>query len=139
MTNQPQHRILIIDSDVQSRTALSTALLDAGVDSDIASGADEAVSLLERREYWIILWDVHDGLARMSPQVATMSKTSQSIVILTSALDTESVRRVAPASAHAIVRKPYEPARIAGLIGELVRSAPKLSRQRLAIAPYELL
>lgn len=127
-------RVLLVDGDVQVRTALSTALLESGVRCDIASDAAEALQLLGVRSYAVIFSDAAEPQQLAAPFLTAIAEDQRhavTIVVISSALDAPALSDLSPRAVHAVIRKPYDTAAVAAFFAELVRSYP----QHLALRP----
>lgn len=103
-------RILIVDDDDSLRTAVSVILRDKGFAPDTAAGASEALQLLERHEYDVVLVDLRmEGMSGLEAIPKIKARAPRAVIVMMTAYGTirtavEAVR----AGAFDYVTKPFE-------------------------------
>lgn len=69
--------VLLADSDLSSRLALSSLLSTAGYAVDCAASAAEAVAQLEKKEYQLVLADLKSGSGQEGNQLLAYARDTE--------------------------------------------------------------
>ena len=139
MNSQPalSRRILIVDDDRGLHLALSTLLKDAGHDVETAGDGPDALALLQKRAFDIVLLDI--GLPTMSgldvlAQARALAEPP--LVIMMTADDTpETMLESVRGQAFRYLRKPFAPNTIVEVVNDAVGSAAGLSFEVVSARP----
>jgi DNA-binding NtrC family response regulator len=129
-------RVLIVDDDADLRQVLTTALQRMSLRVDEASDGREAMDLLTRNSYAVVLLDllmpVADGFSVLDG-IATNTDPAPVVLVITGAepriVDELDARRI-----HGIVRKPFDPVELAGIVADCVELRSRRSFEAMAIA-----
>ena len=124
----PRRRILVVDDDPSLRRLLRMTLAAAEFELQEVASAEEAN---ESARFWrpaVVLLDVNlpgmDGLAFCKRLTRDAVHGSPTVILLTGARLTDADARAA--GAHAILRKPFSPLELIGLIDELSKQPDEL-------------
>lgn len=114
-------RVLVAEDDPQLRELLRIALRRLDVEVELAADGLEALEMLERREYALLLLDLM--MPRLSgydivPQLREMQK--RPIVIVVTAMTTKRYLDLDPTVVSAIVHKPFDLDLVAGVVEGIV-------------------
>jgi signal transduction histidine kinase/ActR/RegA family two-component response regulator len=120
--------ILVVDDEEDARILLQTALIHYGAEVTLASSSAEAIAAFERRPPDVLLSDIgmpqEDGIAlvrRLRARSAAQGGTVPAIAI--TAYASASDRLAAEAAGfQGYITKPFDPADVARIVGQLVGS-----------------
>jgi DNA-binding response OmpR family regulator len=119
----PKGRVLVVDDEPAIRALVAKIVERAGYPVDVARDGAEAISKLNEQEYAVVVLDLMmpnvDGYA-----LVEYIKTSDGVrpaIIVISAGDTASLRRLDPKVVHSILRKPFD----IDVLGDLIDAAAK--------------
>lgn len=114
--------ILIVDDEPEVRSSLRESLTSVGYDVDEASGGQEALALLERRAYPVVLTDLNmpGGLSGFDLIASVKARYPQTLcVIITAYASMETTLQAIKLGAYDFIEKPF---RLAGLEAVLDRA-----------------
>lgn len=117
--------VLLVDDRTENLVALEAVLEPIGVECVRASSGYEALSLLPRRDFAVILLDVHmrdmDGF-EAAALIRRRERSRDVPIIFITATDSEptTARRAYELGAVDLVTKPYDPAMLRSKVGALV-------------------
>jgi len=130
-------RILVVDDDHDVRNILGTVLRQKGLDVTVAVDGRQALDLLNDQRFSVLIldllmpeadgFDVLDALHRSDP------KTLPVVLVVTGA-DSRMVGRLDPDRIHGIVRKPFDPEELAGLVLACAEIRARSPFEAMAIA-----
>jgi two-component system response regulator ResD len=136
MTSEQHRRILIVDDDGEVRRLLVAALRQKSLIIDQAEDGAQALDLLRENDYSVVLLDllmpgvggfevldVLDGNRAYSPVVLVVTGADRSVV---EQLDS---RRI-----HGVIRKPFDPDEIAGIVAACADVRGRSAFETMAIA-----
>jgi DNA-binding response OmpR family regulator len=128
---------LVVDDDRGLSLALSTLLTDAGHDVETAGDGPDALALLRRRAFDIVLLDI--GLPTMSGlDVLAQARALPApprIIMMTADDTPETVLESVRGQALRYLRKPFPPNDIVEIVGDALRSAGGLSFDVVSARP----
>ena len=116
-------RVLIADDDPAIRRLLETLVRREQISVDSASDGHEAIGLLEKNEYGVILLDL------MMPNVNGFGviewlranpRQQKAVVFVISAYADEAIRQVDTAIVAGVIHKPFDVSDVASLIRHIV-------------------
>ncbi len=109
MTSEKDRRILVVDDDPDIRSLLVTALRLKALPVDSASNGAEALDLLRRNPYGVVLLDLFmpdiDGFAVLDQ---LEHEAQQPVVLVITGADRATVEKLDARRIHGIVRKPFD-------------------------------
>jgi len=124
----PRQRILVVDDDPSLRLLLRTTLAANEFDVEEVASAEEAAEAARFRRPSIVLLDVSlpgmDGLAFCKRLTQTATYGQPRVILLTGSNLLDADARAA--GAHAILRKPFSPLELIGLIDEVEATPSEL-------------
>lgn len=111
LATEPPIRLLVVDDEPISRTALCSALKRIFKEPDLAHEGKTALSLVEQRRYDLVLLDVEmpglDGFEVCTKIHDTAQNCATPVVFVTSHCDFESRAKSAEVGAHDLIGKPF--------------------------------
>jgi len=130
-------RLLVVDDDRAIRQLLCTIIRREQMEADTAADGEEAIALLKRNRYSVILldlmmprvsgFDVIDWLRQNPPSF-------KPVVLVISAYADQRFRSVDPDVVAGVLRKPFEVADIGNLIRFCIRGLDDEMTERLRIS-----
>ena len=115
--------ILIADDDPAIRTLLRLIVERAGLHVDLAADGQEALALLERKNYALVLLDLQMPRANGFDVVEHLrTKSPRPLILILTALPRSQTLRLDPTVVQAVVRKPFDVPFLADIIAGAVRS-----------------
>ena len=122
-------RVLVVDDEPAIRALVAKIVERAGHPVDTARDGAEAIEKLAQTEYPVIVLDLMmpniDGYALID-YLKARSGTRPAIIVI-SAGDTASLRRLDGAVVHSILRKPFD----IDVLGDLITAAVRASEEPL--------
>ncbi len=119
MQSESHKRVLVVDDDDDVRRILTTALDGRGLIVNTAADGREALGLLRQNSYAVVLLDLLmpgiDGFTVLE-RLRAEPPASPAVVLVISGADRSVVERLDPQRIHGIVRKPFDPDDLAGLV-----------------------
>jgi CheY-like chemotaxis protein len=118
----PKCRVLVVDDEPAIRALVAKIVERAGFPVETARDGAEAIEMLERTSYGVIVLDLMMpnidgyGLIRHLKQRGTQPRPA---VIVVSAGDSAALRQLDGAMVHSIVRKPFD----IDVLGDLIAAA----------------
>ncbi len=136
MHGENDKRVLVVDDDDQVRQILTTTLVPRGLIVDTAADGREALDLLRANAYAVVLLDLVmpdvDGFMVLDTLDA-QPPLSPAVVLVLSGAD-GIVERLDPKRIHGIVRKPFDPDDLAGLVLACSEVRRRGTFEKMAIA-----
>jgi len=130
MTDQP--RILVVDDDAPIRALVTKILERAGHAVDNARDGEEAIAMLDRTPYAVMVIDLMMPKVDGYGVIAHLRQRNQRpAVIVITAGDSAAIRRLDGGLVHSVVRKPFE----IDVLADLVSAAAKPSSDERAEQP----
>lgn len=125
-------RVLLVDDDrLVTQTLGPTMEKRLGVRMDVAANADEALALLERESFDVVMADFDmpgmDGIALLATVRQRWPRTRRVMVTAHGRREVR-MRAVEEGGAQAFVTKPYSLKRIQKLLMELLKTQPPRTR-----------
>ena len=115
--------ILIADDDPAIRSLLRLIVERAGLDVDVAADGAEALTMIERRNYALVLLDLQMPRANGFDVVERLrTKYPRPVIIVLTALPRSQTVQLDTNVVQAIVRKPFDVAFLADIIAGTARS-----------------
>src|SRR5207237_552417 len=115
--------ILIADDGPAIRSLLRLIVERAGMDVDVAADGHEALTMIERRNYALVLLDLQMPRANGFDVVEHLrTKNRRPIIIVVTALPRSQTAQLDTNVVQAIVRKPFDIAFLADIIAGTARS-----------------
>jgi CheY-like chemotaxis protein len=109
MTTENHRRVLVVDDDPDIRSLLVTALRLKSLLVDSASNGAEALELIRRNPYGVVLLDLFmpeiDGFAVLEQ---LEHDPQQPVVLVVTGADRATIERLDARRIHGIVRKPFD-------------------------------
>ncbi len=122
------HAVLIVEDDPPLRGLLQTLLRHAGErDVVTCSDGDEAIQMLARRSFDVILLDLlmpgTDGLEVIEFLREHRPAQLRVVLVMTAASD-EITERLDPTVVHGVINKPFDNDAVVGLVLEIFQASP---------------
>jgi CheY-like chemotaxis protein len=122
------HRVLIVDDDVNACIITETLLRLRGLDVRLASDGAEACEMVQREGAGVVVLDLglagmngFEVLRRLRGRFETLRLPTQSRIIVTSDREEPEVERfVMRLGADAFLRKPVAPQRLIGMVEQFL-------------------
>ena len=115
--------ILIADDDPSIRSLLRLIVERAGLDVDVAADGHEALALIERKNYALVLLDLQMPRANGFDVVERLrTKYPRPVIIVLTALPRSQTVQLDTNVVQAIVRKPFDVSFLADIIAGTARS-----------------
>ena len=115
--------ILIADDDPAIRTLLRLIVERAGLHVDLAADGQEALALLERKNYALALLDLQMPRANGFDVVEHLrTKSPRPLIIILTALPRSQTLKLDPTVVQAVVRKPFDVPFLADIIAGTART-----------------
>jgi DNA-binding response OmpR family regulator len=138
MSAEQQKRVLVVDDDPDVREVLGAALRQRPLIVDHARDGEEALALLHEREYAVVILDLFmprvDGMAVLE-QLDRVAASAPVVLVLTAA-DQHVTQRLDPRRIHGIVRKPFDPIEIAGIVAACAEIKTRSAFEKMALAAF---
>jgi CheY-like chemotaxis protein len=119
MPSESHKRVLVVDDDEGVRQLISTILRQYSLRVDEASDGAQALALLEKNEYSVVLLDllmpVASGFDVLEHFRVADAAHSPVVLVITGA-ERSRVDALDPRSIHGIIRKPFDPEELASLV-----------------------
>lgn len=117
----PSARILVVDDEPAIRGLVAKIIERAGLEVDTARDGAEAIEMIDRTDYAVIVVDLMmprvDGFGVIAH--VRRREGSKPAVIVATAADPVVLRRLDGTTVHSIIRKPFE----IDMLGDLVAAA----------------
>jgi CheY-like chemotaxis protein len=117
MAAEQQKRVLVVDDDAGVRRLFCTVLRDRGLSVDEAGDGQQALDLIETRQYGVIVLDlvmpVIDGF--VVAEKLSLLKPPPVVLVVTGA-EPSAVDWLDPLAIHGIVRKPFDAEELANVV-----------------------
>jgi len=133
-------RVLVVDDEPPIRALVAKIVERAGHPVDVARDGAEAIEKIESQQYSVIVLDLMmpnvDGYALVE-YLKTRGGPRPAIIVI-SAGDTASLRRLDGSVVHSILRKPFD----IDVLGDLISAATKsmeeteTEQQRAGVLPF---
>jgi DNA-binding response OmpR family regulator len=130
MSSTPKStNILLVDDDRAFRHAIATLLTDAGHQVRQAPDGPEALSLLSREPFDLMLLDIGlPGMSGLDVLAGMRPKHAPPRIVIVTADDTpETLIEAVRGQADRYVRKPFAPSAIVEIVDDVLRAAPAAS------------
>jgi CheY-like chemotaxis protein len=115
--------ILIADDDPAIRCLLRLIVERAGLDVDVAADGHEALTMIERRNYALVLLDLQMPRTNGFDVVERLrTKDPRPVIIVVTAMPRSQTVQLDTNVVQAIVRKPFDVAFLADIIAGTARS-----------------
>ena len=126
-----QHRILVVDDDEAAREVLQEALRRDGYDVDAAESAEEALALLESRQFDLVVTDVHmSGLTGIDLTARISETYPSTVVIVVTAFGSSDITiRAVRSGAFDFITKPFQMDKIRRIIAKALEKRELLSSE----------
>lgn len=120
-----QPRVLVVDDEPAIRALVAKIVERAGLSVDVARDGAEAIEKMEANAYNVLVLDLMmpnvDGFALVE-HLKTRSQRRPAIIII-SAGDSATLRRLDGSMVHSILRKPFD----IDVLGDLITAAARVS------------
>jgi len=107
---QNQHSILVVDDEEALRTVLSTELGSEGYKVEAASDGDEAISIVQNRQFDLVLLDIKmprvDGFEVL--KFIKKNHPQMKVIMLTAFADLKNAIESKKLGAEDFISKPYD-------------------------------
>jgi CheY-like chemotaxis protein len=117
----PQSRVLVVDDEPAIRALIAKIVQRAGFVVDTARDGAEAIEKLGGGDYSVLVIDLMmpniDGYDVID-HIRTLSMPHPAIIVITAG-DTASIRRLDPGMVHSVLRKPFD----IDVLGDLIIAA----------------
>lgn len=137
MSPELQKRVLVVDDDDNTRHLLVSLLRQRGLTVDEAADGGEAIDLLLRNEYAVVLLDLlmprADGFAVLEVMKSDNMKSAPVMLVVTGA-DRNVVDRLDSPHIHGIVRKPFDSQELVDLVVACVDIRGRGTLETIALA-----
>jgi len=133
MTEQPK-RVLVVDDDAVICELLTSALQQESLEVDCATNGREALGLMSRSEYSVVLLDLLMPEMNGFEVLEKMEEEARPVVLVITGADHSTVSELDSRIVHGIVRKPFDPHELAALVRACseIRSRGPLGAMALA-------
>jgi DNA-binding response OmpR family regulator len=111
-----ERRVLLVDENAFARSILATALRQQSLITDEAATAEEAVDLLGRHRYSVVLLDAMLDTDEERVIAEAIPEASESPVVLVATTAGRRYEPVDPNRIHGILRKPFDSAEVAEVV-----------------------
>lgn len=119
MASENMKRVLIVDDDRDVRNILGSVLRQRGLEVSLAANGREALDALREHQFAVMILDLlmpeADGFEVLDELHRSDPKTLPVVLVLTGA-EKPVVERLDPDRIHGIVRKPFDPDDLAGVV-----------------------
>jgi len=119
MNAEQQKRVLVVDDDPVIRNLLVWTLERYSLTVDQASDGVEALALIRKHQYGVILLDlvmpVLDGFGVLKA-LDGPSMASPPVVLVITGADRRAIDHLDPQKIHGIMRKPFDPEELASIV-----------------------
>jgi CheY-like chemotaxis protein len=136
MQNEQQRRVLIVDDDPAVRHQLSVALRERPVVVHEACDGLQALELIRENTYSVMLLDlmmpVADGFCVLD--ALGRDQTDPPIVLVVTGADRGTIARLDPNRIHGVIRKPFDPQEIAGVVAACTEIRSRSAFETMALA-----
>lgn len=126
----PPSRILVVDDEPAIRALLKKIIERRGYLVDDAKDGSEAIELLGRNAYDLLLIDLMmpnvNGFELVEYIAAHPGKRRPSVIVITAAAESKPLRQLDPAIVHSVVRKPFD----IDVVADLVDAAAATARAK---------
>lgn len=130
-------RVLVADDDQAIRQLVSTIIQREQIEVDTASDGVEAVALLEKHDYAVILLDLMmprmDGFGVVE-HLRHNPPAVQPIVLIVTAYADQKFKEVDPGIVAGVLRKPFEVADLGNLVRVCVNGYDSAAHRRLTVS-----
>ncbi len=128
-------RVLIVDDDPEIRLMLGSVLRRRELTVDEASDGREALDLLKRNPYAVVLLDLLmpnvDGFGVLHELGSAISTP---VVLVITGADRSKLRDLDPQKIHGIVKKPFDSEELADLVGACAEIKSRTAFEMMAIS-----
>lgn len=137
MIEEGLKRVLVVDDDVEVRRMLSTVLERSNIVVDTAEDGHDAMELVRRNRYSVILLDllmpVADGFYVLAEMQANPLDTPPVVLVVTGA-ERAVIDELDPQRIHGIIRKPFDPEEVASVVAACADIRSRTNYGTMAIA-----
>ena len=134
--NEQGQRVLIVDDDPQVRNILATALRQKALTIDEAVNGRQAIDMLHENVYAVVLLDLMmpqvDGFGVLDAIKADLPHPP--VVLIVTGASRELIERLDTQRIHGVVRKPFDPVEVAGIVAEIADVRSRSSFETMALA-----
>lgn len=136
MTSEQHRRILIVDDDGEVRRILAAALRQKALIIDQAEDGAQALGLLRDNDYSVVLLDLlMPGIGGVEVlSVLDESRAYAPVVLVVTGADRAVVEQLDSRRIHGIIRKPFDPEEIAGIVAACAEVRGRSAFETMAIA-----
>jgi len=131
----PTKRVLVVDDDATIRELLGSVLKNRDLVIDLASDGQEALDLLKRHSYSVILLDLlmpHvDGFGVLA---GLDTAVSVPVVLVITGADRSLLRQLDPRKIHGVVNKPFDAEDLADLVMACAEIKSRSAFETMAIS-----
>jgi two-component system, OmpR family, response regulator ResD len=128
-------RVLVVDDDAEIRGLLTTILVRRNLTVDQAVDGSEALDLLARNKYAVVLLDLMmpkiDGFAVLD---AIHASNLPAVVLVVTAADRSQLQQLDEKRIHGIVRKPFDPEALGDVVVQCTEIRSRGSFEAMAIS-----
>ena len=115
----PVPKILVVEDDTAIRTLVVAALKREPIEAHTANDGLAALECVRANEYAVILLDLM--MPRLNgyeflESLETVRADAQPVIIVMTAFDTTSLRKLPPNRVHAVLHKPFDVERVVDLV-----------------------
>jgi two-component system OmpR family response regulator len=135
MHRELQRRVLVVDDDAEIRNMLGAALRGRELAIDSAADGATAIGLLSANAYSVVLLDIMmPGVDGFSVLDAIESGERAPVVLVVSGADRSVLERLDTRKIHGVVRKPFDPHEVAGIVSSCADIRGRRQLETMAIA-----
>lgn len=136
MTVDASRRVLVVDDDPEVRGILSTILQQKGLVVDTAENGQMALERTAENRYSVVVLDlfmpVVDGFAVLDTM--RHKPEPKPVVLVLTAADASVTERLDASLIHGVVRKPFDPVDLAGVITACAEIRGRSAFETMALA-----
>jgi len=137
MGTDNRKRVLVVDDDGEIRRLLSSTFRHYGLNVDVASGGEEALTLIGTNPYAVVVLDLVmpdvDGFAVLT-RLRTMRMAYAPVIIVLTGAEDRIVGSLDANIVHGIIRKPFDPQELGSIVVACAEMRSRTPFETMALA-----